>query len=382
LNLIQRYIFVQVAMVSAAAVCLLTLLLVAANALRELVPLLADGRIDAVLFIQGLLLLAPYVATYSLPGGMLVGILIVLGRLSAQNEITALRSAGFGLRRISAPILLLALAGVVISTLNNVHYGPNARANYRLQLAQSIQTNPQNFLVQRTFIREFPGYVLYFGEREGGNLRDVWVWVLDNQRRVVQFVRARHAELNFDENTFAFILTLRDAQAEIRQTENPESFVEAPYLPSASEVTLQLPLGRFFGGADRRMRVTWLNLPQLIQELSRVIEQERVARETGGDVLAASRVRMRVQFEIQERFVMAFAVLGFALIAIPLGFKFRRKETSANLGIALVLGLAYYLMIIMIGWLVKIPDIRPDLLLWLPNFVFQGIGGWLLLRLR
>ena len=43
-------------------------------------------------------------------------------------------------------------------------------------------------------------------------------------------------------------------------------------------------------------------------------------------------------------------MLSFALIAIPLGIKVSRKETSANLGLAVALAMAYYIVTIMVGW--------------------------------
>ena len=89
------------------------------------------------------------------------------------------------------------------------------------------------------------------------------------------------------------------------------------------------------------------------------------------------RQRIRVQTVIQEKTATAFSVLSFALIAIPLGIKVSRKETSANLGIALALAMAYYFSTVVVGWFDNKPDFRPDLLMWIPNISFQMLGAWL-----
>jgi len=73
-------------------------------------------------------------------------------------------------------------------------------------------------------------------------------------------------------------------------------------------------------------------------------------------------------------------VLSFALIAIPLGIKVSRKETSANLGIALALAMAYYFATIVVSWFDGQTALRPDLLMWLPNVVFQVLGFWMFYR--
>jgi lipopolysaccharide export system permease protein len=83
---------------------------------------------------------------------------------------------------------------------------------------------------------------------------------------------------------------------------------------------------------------------------------------------------------MQGSFVMAFAVLSFAMVGVPLGIKMQRRESSANLGLALVLSMGFYFILIVIDWAQKMPDLRPDLLLWAPNLIFQSAGLWLFLR--
>ena len=73
----------------------------------------------------------------------------------------------------------------------------------------------------------------------------------------------------------------------------------------------------------------------------------------------------------------AFSVLSFALIAVPLGIKVTRKETSANLGLALALAMGYYFATIVAGWFDNKPHLRPDLLMWVPNLAFQALGIWM-----
>ena len=78
---------------------------------------------------------------------------------------------------------------------------------------------------------------------------------------------------------------------------------------------------------------------------------------------------------------IAALVFTFALVGVPLGIKVSRRETSANLGIAVVLALAYYLVIVAVGMLDHHPELHPELLLWVPNLVLFCLGIWLLRRL-
>ena len=94
----------------------------------------------------------------------------------------------------------------------------------------------------------------------------------------------------------------------------------------------------------------------------------------------ARRDRMKVQTHIQKNFAMAFSIFSMVVLAIPLGIKASRTETLANLAIALALAMGYYMLIVLISWLEKFPSLRPDLLIWLPNLMFQGLGAYLFVR--
>ena len=94
------------------------------------------------------------------------------------------------------------------------------------------------------------------------------------------------------------------------------------------------------------------------------------------------REQMKVQLVIQEKFQNALAMLTFALIGVPLGIKVSRRETSANLGVAVALALGYYFLTVMVNWLDRHPEYRPDLLFWLPNVVFLVLAFWLFRRVQ
>jgi lipopolysaccharide export system permease protein len=124
------------------------------------------------------------------------------------------------------------------------------------------------------------------------------------------------------------------------------------------------------------MKDDWLTYPALREK------QARLAAETPPPEKVAenARERMKLSLILHDRFTLAFAVFSFALIGVPLGIKVSRRETSANLGLALGLVLAFYILTVAIKWLDRRPELRPDLLLWLPNALFIGLGLWLFSR--
>ena len=87
-----------------------------------------------------------------------------------------------------------------------------------------------------------------------------------------------------------------------------------------------------------------------------------------------SRMRMKIQMHLQKNFAMAFSIFSLAIFGVPLAIQVGRKESYTNLAIALVIALTYYFLIIAVSWFEGNQSLRPDLLIWIPNILFQVIG--------
>jgi lipopolysaccharide export system permease protein len=376
LSLLHRHILKEILVATGLAMGLFIFVLLVGNALKDVAELVVAGKLDFWVFLKVLGLLIPYVASFALPLGMLTGTLIALGRLSSQREITAMKSAGLSLYQISAPVFLIAFFGMIAAVLVNLHYAPQSRLERKALLASALTENPVGFIEERRFIHEFPGYVIYMGGRDGSTMKDFWIWELDKAKRVKLFLRAAEGELAYDKSNKELILTLRDGTAEQRDPEQPEAFGQT--MPDSlffGELPIALPLHQLFGDErKRRVRTKEMTFAQLMDR--REIELAQEAR-TGEPM---TEERLEVQVHLQKNFALAFSVFSLAVFGVPLAIHVGRKETYANLGIALVIAMSYYFLIIMVSWLEGHPSLRPDLLIWLPNLIFQSIGFWMIYR--
>ena len=372
MNLIHRHIFTNVLLTCAAAVGMFAFVLMIGNAMKDLLGHVLAGQLAPDTLVRLIGLMVPVVVSYALPMGMLTGILLVLGRMSSDREITALRASGLSVAWMSAPILFLALLGVVATLLINFEFMPRAKVAYEQELATAVRQNPLSFITPKTFIRDFAGIVIYVGDKKDAVLKDFWLWELDGQNRVKRFARADTGRVDYDEKHNKLVLTLQHAQAEVRDDKDPENFSEARGAAAMDQATFDLPLGKLTGGNTVNVKQKWLTFSQLMAEWHRLDRPDpKVPAEL------RKKQQMRVQVTIHEKFATAFSVLSFALIAVPLGIKVSRKETSANLGLGLALVMAYYFATIVVGWVDNHPALRPDLLMWLPNLAFQGLGFWM-----
>ena len=372
MRLLDRYIFRQVLLTCVGAVTFFTFIVLAANALKDLLGHFLAGQLPPEAGLQLLTLLVPYSATYALPMGILCGVLLVLGRLSADSEIVALRAAGLSLWRISLPIHLFAVVCVAVGLYVNFEYMPRARTAYTVQLTDTLRTQVHHRVQPRTFVREFKNTIFYVSDKQGNELRDLWIWRLDPERRVVSFIRAEAGEVQVADDGENLVLRVTNVTVEHRKRSDPEDVTEPPATATFESTMIPLSIDQLLGKKNYRRKLDWLTYGQLRDELKRLGEPVPPEAEE-----ERARDRVKVQMVIQEKGAMAFAIWAFALVAIPLGIKTSRRETSANFGIAVVLALSYYFLIVAMKWLDQHPEWHPHWLLWLPNAIFLGLGVWL-----
>ena len=97
---------------------------------------------------------------------------------------------------------------------------------------------------------------------------------------------------------------------------------------------------------------------------------------------AIGRMRTKMAVEVTTNLSLALSCFSFIMIALPLGMRPTRKESSNGIWLALVLFLLYYLFIIIADSLTAYPEYRPELIPLFPVILLQAIGVFLLWRNR
>ena len=94
MKLIDRFISRELLVNVAFAIAVLSLVLVVGNIFRKLLPLLVNHDVPMEYLITFIAYVLPFSLIFTIPWGLLTAILLVYGRLSADNELIALRANG------------------------------------------------------------------------------------------------------------------------------------------------------------------------------------------------------------------------------------------------------------------------------------------------
>ncbi len=364
-------------------VAVFTAVLLIGNALREILTLLASAHVSPLLIAKAVLYLIPFVWVFALPMGMLTATLLVFGRFSADQELTAARASGVSLVSLVMPVLLLSLFCSSLSAWFNLDLGPRCRVAY-LGLIQEVKQDLVNAqLPAGRFIKDFKGYIFFVEKNDAGQLKNVMIYVVENETNVDTTIRAPRGEIRADRANQQLVLDLYDAQTiSLGAHGNNVVLGTIAHYP----FILSLTNGSSSVSKPNVNDMTFLQLRQELHDL----ENLHVPPGTNSPAalkaqLAALRRQQQdftepVRVAMNREVAFSFACFGFTLVGIPLGIRVHRRETNIGIALALMLVVVYYAFIMLGQSLSSRPEFYPHLILWVPNFLFQAFGAVLLWR--
>jgi lipopolysaccharide export LptBFGC system permease protein LptF len=371
---LHRYLLREMTATMMVAVLVCTGLLLVGNLLKEILTLLMAGQADIFLVLRGIALLIPYVLVYALPMAALTAALLVFGRFSSDNELTAARANGISLMSLAFPVIFLCLLLCGLCAWINMEVAPRCRIAYKSLFLEIARRSPALIPAGR-FVTQFPGYVIYADRvtsKERGQvleLEDVLFFEVRNGRKVQDARVERRPEQNEIRLTFHEGRVLQWFEIESDSTnevaETPSGFWQ-PLAINPFHVTVQVPPDLTSERIPQFNDMTWRQLWAERDELRKLGIEEVTP----------------LDVQLHRQVAFSFACFGFALVGIPLGVRAHRKETSVGVAVAIALVLIYYGFLIVAQALETRPEAAPWMIVWMPNMLFQLTGAWLLWRVN
>ncbi|MBG89380.1 MAG: hypothetical protein CMO80_21135 [Verrucomicrobiales bacterium] len=363
MRILHCYILRQILIILLVAISVFVGVLLLGNALKDVMAMLVNQQISIGVVFKMIAYLIPWVLVYAVPLGFLAAILLVFGRISADNELVAIRAGGVGLFSMVMPVLGL---GLVLSSLLawiNMDLSPKCRSAWK-SLGREAVVNPADLLLPGRYIRQFPGWTIYIGGKSEGLLEDVLLYKYEDGVLRDQ-IRAETADVDLDKETMELRLELASVNWDYRLDVGDTNASPEWGTMLMSETSQTNRLGE---------------LDQLVEEQDLSDMTFSRLREELDAVRASQEQDSPVLFHLHRQVAASFSCFVFVLMGVPLGIRAQRRETSVGLALALVMAVFYFGLQMFAQSLETKAAAYPHYLVWLPNLLFAAIGCRLLWR--
>jgi lipopolysaccharide export system permease protein len=318
-HLINRYILKEIAIIFCMIVFVLTFVLLMGKIL-QLMDLMINKGISFKTIAQLTLFLMPSFLIFSIPISLLIAILIGLGRLSGDNEITILKMSGVSLYQLAFPVACAALTASLLTAATTfflVPYGNIATKN----LLEGV------LISDNRIIRE-PSTII-----------------------------ARKAYLISNPDTLAITLRLEDGS-----THTVDAGLKNYRKMDFRFYDIRLDLAESLSSEKKTGEKSSMDMT--VTELTSNLRNHGVNDQAFREMLLA----------LNKKLTIPLSCLIFALLGLPFGIRAHRAIRSRGLAIGVALVLIYYLLSLSGEALAETGRLSPTICAWAPNGIFTVAG--------
>src|SRR5206468_1313606 len=267
MKLIDRFISRELIVNVLFAIAVLSLVLVVGNIFRKLLPLLVNHDVPMEYLITFIAYVMPFSLIFTIPWGLLTAILLVFGRLSADNELIALRSNGVSISRICAPLAVIGLMCTAFCLWLNVQVAPAAQEKLRSTIFDLATRNPMALFGSDQVIDQFPGRKIYVGKKDGNELENIIVFEMNEDSLPIKVTYARTGRLEADLENKRIRMHIYDARYQQRDEKDPADLRKIRDGISMAEGTLPIGLDELYEREKKRPSRSALSIEQLLEQL-------------------------------------------------------------------------------------------------------------------
>jgi lipopolysaccharide export system permease protein len=356
-RLINRYVLMEIAFPFCMMLLVLTFVLLMGKIL-QVMDLMINKGIAFADIARLMLYLLPSFLIFTIPISLLIAILIGLGRLSGDNEWTALKMSGVSLYQLSFPVACAALVAFLMTLATTIFLVPYGNLASKVLLMDMARQKASIGIREKVFIDDFQGILLY-AERIPAH-GDFLEGVLISDSRISlepSTIIARRAYLVSNPDTMVVTLRLEDGSTHtVDAGLNRYRKMDFRFYDVRLDLASALSAEKKSGIKSR----TEMNLSELTTALG-----NRGLKEEGLRELA---------IELNKKLTVPFSCLVFALIGMPLGIRAHRSVRARGFTLGIFLVLVYYLFLLSGEALVETGRLSPILGTWTPNWIFAVAG--------
>ena len=363
MRLLDRYLFTEQLkiFVLTVLVLLMTLLLEKANVLSNL--LLTKGA-SFYSIGEALTFLLPPFITLAAPLAGLMSSIMVFSRLSADNEITAMRAGGISLYRLLAPSILIALISIGVTLYMSLFMIHDSNLSFKRSVLNIMRTSLSMEIREQRFYSQFKDFVIHVNEKKEETLFGVFISDQRNRnrQRIIEAARGRITE---SEESDGVLFQLQDGVIHTIGDDGAYQTI------AFNAYSLKLGFDKNLTGAIKKEApdLSPSELLTVIDETNRKISEGENIRPPWTEIVA-----------LHQKFSIPLGCLALGLLGAPLGIMAHRRGASGGFGLGIVMIVTNYLLWTIGQGLGSEGKIHPIVGVWAPDVVMGGIGIYLILR--
>lgn len=349
-----------------------------------------------------LLFSLPHIIVLTVPMSLLFGIMIAVGRLSADSEIVAMRALGISTRTIYRPVFFFSVAVFALNLylINSVM--PRGNQQFVALRAEIMTSSAEKAIKPRIFYDQYPNLMIYVNDVDPATGQWKGVFVADSRadesRDIVQpqpaastvsapptredasvaalaqhgsgqrIIVARSGNLSVAKASKEVWMNLYGAETHLWDPRRPDRY------DHTRNDTQRILLPTSGGDFD----VSQITKSFREMTLGELLQQDRELRRSRGADDRIARNMARV--EIHKKFAIPFACIAFGVLGLPLGITNRRGGKSSGFSLSVLIILFYYVLLNNGEQLAATGRIPPAVGMWSANFILLALGIYLLGR--
>ena len=379
------------------------------------------------------------IISLALPMALLISTLMVFGKLSSDNEYTAMKSVGMSLFDMLPPIISLSAIIAVLLLFFNCNIMPNANHHAMQLMSDIMRKKPAALIDPGVLIKDFPGYAIKVDSVTAGtgNLYGIIIFTTqNNQIPVVSVADSGTLYLTKDEKHLE--MTMFSGQT-ISENVGGTNTNEADFFTIdfrkqtvfVENVNSEFTRSNLEERGDREIKND--SLVQIIKELKgnisnekqryneRILEisdkinnsvsdsstilymndfsqwystvinllQPRAANDAlNGEInFVSARLRNIKEYqnkingysvEVHKKYSLAVGAVIFAILGIPLGIIARNGSAAISVSYSLIFFIIYWALLLGGEYSAKKGNMLPVVAMWGGNAISALIAVWLL----
>ncbi|MBN2144807.1 MAG: LptF/LptG family permease [Candidatus Aureabacteria bacterium] len=359
MRLLYRYIISELLTPFLLSLTVLTSIILMTKILN-IADLLLDKNVKPQTLFEVTGSIALYLLGITLPLAFLISILICFSRLSNENEILALRGGGINISKIAFPVFLM---GSVLFGLSYYLHGeilPRADWKSVMAIYDLSQFSPSTFLQEKVWMEGLGNSSIYIKNiQENNHVKNIAIRQVIPGYSIPREILADSGKYSYDPQTQKLSFILYDAHVD-QPAGDSKRFLRIDC--KTYSLALSVTDKDFSKPKKRAYHLTFNELDSQISETPKNQIDYRY-----------------LVYEKHSRIALAFASLVFFMLGFPLSVRLQSSAKSASLTIGSVLGLLWYILLLLGKGLFIKEHLPVPICAWLPNMI-MGTAGVILMR--